>query len=52
MELLIHSKTSTIAPLKSENGYAISSYTLSGMWLSSLLELELNHVSKKAPESV
>ena len=33
MKLLIHSQTSTVAPMKFGNGYVISSRTLLGMWL-------------------
>ena len=33
MELLIHSQTSVVQPLKFGNGWVISSHTLLGMWL-------------------
>ena len=33
MELLIHSRTSTVKPLELGNGYVISSNALLGMWL-------------------
>ena len=32
-ELLIHSQTSTVQPLKFGNGYIISCHTLQGIWL-------------------
>ena len=43
MTLLIHSQTSTVVPLKFENGKVISSQTLPGMWL-------FVHVSKSGHE--
>ena len=33
MSVLIHSQTSTVAPLKFGYGYVISTHTLLGMWL-------------------
>ena len=51
LKLLIHSQTSTIAPLKFGNGKVISSHTLLGMWLFIRVRIKLNHISKGAPGS-
>ena len=45
--LLIHSQTSTVAPLTFENGLIISSHALCNYF--SMLGLRLNHVSKNGP---
>ena len=50
-EKLIHSQTSTVAPLKFGNGLVISSHTLQELWLSihagiPWLGLKSIHVSK------
>ena len=42
MKLLIHSQTSTVAPLKFENGWIISSHTFLGMWLLIHFGIKLN----------
>ena len=52
MKLLIHSQTSTVAPLKFGNGKVIASHTLLGMWLLIYAEIQLIHVSKGAPGNV
>ena len=44
MKLLIHSLTSTVAPLKFRNGLVISSHILLACDYLSMLGLKLNHV--------
>ena len=47
MKSLIHSQTSTVAPLKFGNGYVISSLTLLACEYISMLGLKLIHVSER-----
>ena len=51
LKLIIHSQTSTIAPLKFGNGKVISSHTLLGMWLFIHVRIKLNILVKGAPGS-
>ena len=51
LKLLIHSQTSTIAPLKFGNGKVISSHTLLGMWLFIHVRIKLNILVKGPPGS-
>ena len=52
MQLLIHSQTSTFAPLKFGNVQVISSHTLLDMWLRdylSMMRIQLIYINKRDP---
>ena len=52
MTLLIHSQTTTVAPLKFGNGYQFHPMLYDGCNYSSMLGLKLIHVSKRDPCSI
>ena len=41
VQLLIHSQTSTVVPLKFGNGYIISSHALQGIWLLTRVSIKI-----------
>ena len=52
IKLLLHSQTSTVAPLKFGNGLVIWSHIFNGCNLLCLLGLKLNYVGKRGPRRV
>ena len=49
VKLLSHSQTTTVQPLKFENGLVIPPHTLLGVWLLIHARIRVNHVNENSP---